>query len=63
MLDHIGEIYEAKHYDYKCEKVDNHYQIWRRVTDLDEWLEYCVFVVVDGILFTNWTSEFNEVYR
>ena len=50
------EEFKGKRFDYKCEKYGNHYTAFRRQLENDHWMPYCEFVVVDGILFTNWTG-------
>lgn len=50
------EEFHGKIFDYKCEKVDNHYVAYRRELENDPWQEYAKFVVVDGILFANWVG-------
>ena len=56
LIDLYPEEFHGKIFDYKCEKVDNHYIAYRRELENDPWKEYCQFAVVDGILFVNWTG-------
>lgn len=56
-----GEIYYAKRFDYKAEKIGNHYVAYRRQLENDPWRLYCTFVVVDGILFTNWVDNIKTI--
>ena len=61
LAEHPGEVYYAKRFDYKAEKIGNHYVAYRRQLENDPWLLYCTFVVVDGILFTNWVDNVKTI--
>ena len=56
-----GEIYYAKRFDYKAVKKGNHYVAYRRQLENDEWRLYCMFAIVDGILFTNWVDNVKTI--
>lgn len=56
-----NEIYYAKRFDYKAVKKGNHYVAYRRQLENDPWRLYCVFAIVDGILFTNWVDNIKSV--
>lgn len=49
-----NEIYYGKRFDYKAVKKDGYYIAYRRQLENDPWRIYCLFTVVDGIVFTNW---------
>lgn len=55
-MDVYPKIFRAKHYDYKAIKVDNHFEVYKRTVESEPWELYSRCVVVDGILFTNWTG-------
>ena len=56
----LAEMYpkefHGKLFDYKCEKVGNHFVAYRHELENDPWHEYAQFAIVDGILFVNWAG-------
>lgn len=48
-----GTIWEGKDYEYTYKKVNDHFEIFRRHTEMDKWLLYTRLVIVDGIIFAN----------
>ena len=57
VLEAYPNEYGGRYFDYKAKKArGGYYKIYRRCYDGDPWLLYCRCVVIDNILFTNWSG-------
>lgn len=55
------KIYYGKRFDYKAVKKDGYYIAYRRQLENDPWRMYCLFAVVDNIVFTNWVGNIKTI--
>lgn len=46
-----GKAWAGKDYEYIAHPVDNHYEVYRRHSELDDWVIYKYVAIVDGIPF------------
>ena len=57
VLNAYPEEYGGRYFDYRAKKAKGGYwKIYRRCFDGDPWPLYCRCVVINDILFTNWSG-------
>lgn len=57
VIEAYPEEYGGRYFDYKAKKTKaGYYKIYRRCYDGEPWLLYCRCIMIDDILFTNWSG-------
>ena len=53
LTNHLDEPWQGKDYEYIARKIDNHFEIFRRHTEMDKWELYTYAVIVDDRFYVN----------